>query len=328
MMSKPNNFWRGKKVIVTGHEGFLGSWLTRALLACGARVVGVDIVRHRPFSVLEDLRDKLVGIKGDISDLKFVKAVISKYRPQVIFNLAAEAIVSEANKNPVRAFKANIEGAWNVLEASRGKRFIEAIVFASSDKAYGSHRALPYKEGIALRGSHPYDVSKSCADLLCYTYYNTYKTPVCVTRCGNIYGPGDFHFSRIVPDAIRSALKNKTLIIRSDGKFTRDYIYVEDAVSGYMLIAEKLRDSKLAGEAFNLSCEKPISVLELVRAIYKIAGAKPDYKILDKAQYEIKHQYLCSQKAKKILGWRPGYNLDNGLKKAVEWYKKSLNEKT
>lgn len=318
------NFWKNKLVLITGHEGFLGSNMAKILLGRRARIIGVDKVKNRPGTMLEGLRKDIICIKGDISDLKLVERTVDKYKPQVIFHIAAEAIVGEVNRNPVKAFKSNIEGTWNILEASRGKKFIEAIVAASSDKAYGSHKSLPYEEDAVLKGDHPYDVSKSCADLICYAYWNTYKAPVCVTRCGNIYGPGDFHFSRIVPDAIRCAIKGRVLPIRSDGKFTRDYVYVEDIVNGYMVLAEKMKKLKLYGEAFNFSYENPITVIEMANKIYKLTGRNPDYKILNEAKYEIKHQFLCSLKARKVLDWKPKYTLDEGLKKTIEWYEKKL----
>jgi CDP-glucose 4,6-dehydratase len=317
-----NKYWKNRKVLITGFEGFLGSNLTKTLLGYGADIVGIDKVKNKQDSVLDGLRNRMVCLKGDISDLKLVKRIINKYKPRAIFHIAAEAIVGECNKDPMKAFKSNIEGTYNILEASRDKKFIEAIVAASSDKAYGSHEILPYKEDAALKGNHPYDASKSCADLLCYTYWNTYRVPVCVTRCGNIYGPGDFNFSRVVPDAICCALKNKQFAIRSDGKFTRDYVYVEDIVNGYILLAEKMKKLKLYGEAFNFSDENPITVIKFVKKIYKLMGRKPDYKILNQAKYEIRHQYLCSAKARRILEWAPVYTLDKGLEKAIEWYSK------
>lgn len=313
-------YWKNKKVLITGHEGFLGSNLAKTLLGYGVDIIGVDKVKNRPDSILTGFRNQMTCVKGDISDLGLVKGLIDKYKPQVVFHIAAEAIVGEANKNPVKAFRSNIEGTWNILEASRDKGFIEAVVVASSDKAYGSHKTLPYKEDAALKGDHPYDVSKSCADLLCYAYWNTYKVPVCVTRCGNIYGQGDFHFSRLVPDAIRCALKNRRLLIRSDGRFTRDYVYVEDIVNGYIMLAEKLKRLRLEGHAFNFSDENPITVIELVKKIYSLVNKKPDHRILNQAKYEIKHQYLCSAKARRILGWRPEYTLEEGLEKTINWY--------
>ncbi len=323
-IKKRNNYWRTKRVLITGHEGFVGSWLAKVLLEKGAYIVGIDKVENRRLSVLEGLRGRITCIKGNISNLRLVKALIDKYKPRIIFHLAAEAIVDKANKNPLRTFRSNIEGTWNILEASRDKQFIEGIIVASSDKAYGSHEKLPYREDAALKGNHPYDVSKSCTDLICHTYWNTYKVPVCVTRCGNIYGPGDFNFSRVVPDAIRCAINDKQFIIRSDGRFTRDYVYVEDIVNGYIMLAEKLKKLKLQGEAFNFSDENPVAVIDVVKKIYRLIDKKPNYKILNKAEYEIRHQYLDATKVKRFLSWKSKYDLDSGLMKTINWYGKFL----
>ncbi|MBU0633912.1 MAG: GDP-mannose 4,6-dehydratase [Candidatus Omnitrophica bacterium] len=314
-------FWKDKRVLITGHEGFLGSWMVKTLNGSGAIITGVDIVKNRRGSILSFCeREKIKGVKGDIADFKSMKKIIDKHKPQIIFHLAAEAIVARANKSPLRTFKSNIQGTWNILEIARSNKSIQAIVMASSDKAYGSHKILPYTEEAALKGKHPYDVSKSCADLIGCTYAYTYGVPVATTRCGNIYGPGDYNFSRIVPDAIRCVLKGEKLLIRSDGKFTRDYVYVEDIVNGYILLAEKLKKLNLSGEAFNFSDEHPISVLELVGKIYKQANKIPSYQIQSRAKYEIKHQYLSSRKARKVLGWKPKYSLTMGLKNALDWY--------
>ena len=319
-------FWKNKRVLITGHEGFLGSWLTRELIGAGAKVTGVDIVERRTLSVLNEaaLRKKLKSIVGDIADMGLMKKIIKLYSPEYILHLAAEAIVARATKDPITTFKSNIEGTWNILEIARNNKKIKAIVMASSDKAYGSHKILPYTEAAALQAKHPYDVSKSCADLIAATYAHTYGVPVATTRCGNIYGPGDLNFSRIVPDAIRCVIKGKQLIIRSDGKFTRDYVYVEDIVNGYIMLAEQLQGKKLQGEAFNFSDENPISVLKFLKLIYKIAGAKSNYIIQNMAKYEIKHQYLSSHKARKVLKWKPKYKLEQGIKSALEWYSEVL----
>ena len=332
MMKNNLKFWEGRRVLITGHEGFLGSWLTKKLLKLGAKIIGVDIVKKRLDSILGDLRTEIKGIQADVANLKSISAIINEYRPEIIFHLAAQAIVGEAVNVPVRTFRSNIEGTWNLLEACRGKRFIEGIVIASSDKAYGAHKNLPYKEEMPLQGNYPYDVSKSCADLLAYSYFKTYGLPVCVTRCGNIYGPGDFHFSRIVPDAVRSIIENKRFIIRSDGRFTRDYIYIEDVVRGYILLAEKMKKLKLYGQVFNFSNEKPVTVLELFQKIVEVfvpgrqsAIVKP--RILNKVKYEIRHQYLSAEKARRVLGWRPNSTLKQGLKSTVEWYEDFLSKK-
>lgn len=320
---KKNSFWEDRTVLITGHEGFLGSWLTRTLCERGARIVGLDKVKSRSGTVLNEARKNIISIKGDIADIKTVGAAIDRHKPEIIFHLAAEAIVGEASKDPIRAFKSNIEGTWNLLEAARGKKHIRAIVAASSDKAYGSSRNLPYREDTPLRGAHPYDVSKSCADLLCAAYFNTYKVPVCVTRCGNIYGPGDYHLSRLVPDAVTSAIRGKAFAIRSDGKFTRDYIYVEDVVNGYLMLAECMLRKDISGEAFNFSNEKPLSVLELVKTIYRMAGAMPRYKIMNSVRHEIRDQFLSASKAKRCLGWRPEHSLRSGLMRTIGWYREN-----
>ncbi|MBN1914095.1 MAG: GDP-mannose 4,6-dehydratase [Candidatus Omnitrophica bacterium] len=321
-VSLNRKFWDKRKVLVTGYEGFLGSNLTKALLSCGSKVFGVDIKTERKDMIFSsDEYSKIVRVRADVADFKVMHKLISRHRINVIFHLAAEALVEGCNKDPRRAFLSNICGSWNILEAARKNSCVKAIVLASSDKAYGSHKKLPYKENAALRGDHPYDASKSCADLIANTYYHTYGLPVAVTRCGNIFGPGDFNFSRILPDAIRCAFSGKTLYIRSDGKFTRDYIYVKDIVNGYLLLAEKLLGQKLLGEAFNFSYENPLSVTELLRLLYEVIGGKPDYKILNQAKYEIRHQYLSSAKARKLLGWKPRYSLRQGLAETAVWYK-------
>lgn len=325
-MSMKSKFWQNKRVLITGHEGFLGSWLTKTLFKSSEKTIGFDKTLDPTTPILNNCRKNIVSIRGNVANFNLLKKVIDKYEPQVIFHLAAETLVDKTQKIPLQTFKTNIQGTWNILEAARDKAFIESIVVASSDKAYGSHKVLPYKENMPLKGSRPYDVSKSCVDLLCYTYYDTYKMPVCTTRCGNIFGPGDYNFSRIIPDTIESILSNKVLQIRSDGKFTRDYIYVEDVVSGYIMLAENIKKLGLAGNAFNFSTEKPISVLDLVNRIYLLFDKKTNYKILKKAEYEIKHQFLSAQKARKMLNWKPKYSLEKGLVKTIKWYKEFLGK--
>jgi len=315
-------FWNNKKVLITGYEGFLGSSLTKRLLDTGAKVTGLDILTHRAQTVLtrSDLR-KIKVVKGSVETFKLTKEILHRDKIEVIFHLAAQPIVNISLKKPTRTFSANIKGTWNVLEAARRCDYVKTVVVASSDKAYGVHSVLPYKEDAPLAGCYPYDVSKSCADLLANTYAHAYQLPVCITRCGNIFGPGDFHFSRIVPDTVKSALEDETLIIRSSGKFTRDYIYIEDVVDGYILLAEKMQKLNLFGQAFNFSYENPISVLELVKRIYRLAKRTPKYEIANFAKCEIEHQYLCSAKAKKLLVWKPKHSLSQGLKNTIEWYK-------
>lgn len=325
MSKKPGGFWSGKRVLVTGYEGFLGAKLTENLLDLGARIVGLDKIYRRPNSPLNSKNAHLERVKGNLANFSLIYRLFIQARPEVIFHLAAQAIVPTANKNPLEAFKSNIQGTWNMLEAARRTDFKGALIVASSDKAYGDHEHLPYTENACLKGAHPYDVSKSCADLLAQAYFRTYRLSVAVTRCGNIYGPGDFHFSRIVPEAIHQALRGKKMLIRSDGTFTRDYIFVDDVVSGYLAVARKFTVKKCAGEAFNFSNEKPLSVLELVKLIYQLCGQEPKYTILNQASGEIKHQYLSAHKARTVLGWQPRYTLEEGLKKTIRWYQEAEN---
>ncbi|MCX5694150.1 MAG: GDP-mannose 4,6-dehydratase [Candidatus Omnitrophica bacterium] len=316
-------FWKNKNVLVTGFEGFLGSHLTKALLIAKAKVIGLDIKTFRRQTMLnpQDYK-RIIVIKGSVANRKLVREILHKHSIDVIFHLAAEAIVARSQQNPLCAFESNIAGTWEILEAARQQGGVQSIVVASSDKAYGSHKKLPYREGTPLIANHPYDVSKSCADLVANTYSHTYNLPVAITRCGNIYGPGDFNFSRLIPDAFRSLIFNKKLEIRSDGKFVRDYVYIDDIVAGYLRIAEQLRKSKLGGEAFNLSDEQPLTVIKLLKEINQAySGSKKlDYKIMNTAKYEIRKQYLCSAKARRILGWKPRYSLKEGLLKTGKWY--------
>jgi len=321
-------FWKNKKVLITGFEGFLGSHLAKAILQTEAKVVGLDIKTLRKETILcrQDYK-KMVVYKGSVANRNLVRNVLDKHSINVIFHLAAEAIVSRSHKNPLNTFESNIAGTWEVLEAARRQGNVQAIVVASSDKAYGAHQKLPYREDAPLIANHPYDVSKSCADLIAHTYFHTYGLPIAITRCGNIYGPGDFNFSRLIPDAFRCILSGKTLKVRSDGKFVRDYVYVNDIVSGYIRIAELLSRRKLSGEAFNLSDEKPITVVKLLQEISKInrCGNALKYKIMNTAKYEIRKQYLSAAKARRVLGWKPGYSLKEGLKQTAFWYAKYFN---
>ena len=254
-----------------------------------------------------------------------MERALNEYEIDTVFHLAAQTIVGTANRNPLSTFESNIKGTWCVLEACRRVSTVTRIVIASSDKAYGEQEELPYQETSPLKACHPYDVSKSCADLIACAYYRTYKLPVCVTRCGNFYGPGDLNFNRIVPGTIRSVLNNESPIIRSDGTFIRDYFYVKDAALAYMHLAERMDDTNIQGEVFNFSNELQIPVLELTEKILRLMG-RTDLKpvILNQAEHEIKHQYLSAGKARDLLGWKPEYDLDGALKETIEWYTKFL----
>tara|TARA_Y100000031_G_scaffold121642_1_gene136225 strand:+ start:250 stop:1236 length:987 start_codon:yes stop_codon:yes gene_type:complete len=317
------NFWKNRNVFITGCTGLLGSHLTQMLVDRGANVVGLvrDIVPQSNL-VQSGVFDKINIVRGCVEDFFTVERALNEYEIDAVFHLAAQTIVGTANRNPLSTFESNVKGAWCVLEACRRVPIVKRIIVASSDKAYGEQEGLPYKETSSLKGSHPYDVSKSCADLIAYTYYKTYKLPVCITRCGNFYGPGDLNFNRIVPGTIRSVLNNEPPVIRSDGTFIRDYFYVKDAALAYIHLVEKMDDIKIHGEVFNFSNELQISVLELTSKILKLMG-RTDLKpvILNQAENEIKHQYLSAKKARERLGWKPEYDLDGALNETVEWYK-------
>ncbi|MCM8797684.1 MAG: GDP-mannose 4,6-dehydratase [Candidatus Omnitrophica bacterium] len=317
------NFWKGKKVLITGFEGFLGSHLSRSLLKVKTRIIGLDIKVLRRQTIFSRQDYESIKIyKASVTNYTLLKEILHRHSVDIVFHLAAEAIVGRSYQNPQRAFHTNIQGTWSVLEACRQYGKTEAIIVASSDKAYGEHKRLPYKEDYPLLANHPYDVSKSCADLISRAYAHTYGLPVVITRCGNIYGPGDFNFSRLVPDAMRCLFYGKELFIRSDGRFVRDYVYIDDVVDGYIKAAELLRKGNFSGEVFNFSDEKPMAVLTLLTKLnnLRLTKKKLSYNILDIARYEIKKQYLDPAKAKRILRWRPRYNIEEGLRKTADWY--------
>ncbi|MFJ5673339.1 GDP-mannose 4,6-dehydratase [Bacillus safensis] len=318
-----SGFWNGKNVFVTGCTGLLGSYLVKELIDQGANVTG--LVRDQvPRSNLYQggQFEKMNVVHGALEDMQTIERALGEYEIDTVFHLAAQAIVGVANRHPVSTFEANILGTWNVLEACRRQPLIKRVIVASSDKAYGDQEQLPYNEDMPLNGKHPYDVSKSCADLISHTYYNTYGLPVCITRCGNLYGGGDLNFNRIIPQTIQLVLEGKAPEIRSDGTFIRDYFYIEDAVKAYLLLAEKMEEKGLAGEAFNFSNEIQLTVLELVDKILKAMGSELKPRILNQGTHEIKHQYLSAEKARKLLDWKPDYSIDEGLEKTIEWYRK------
>jgi CDP-glucose 4,6-dehydratase len=316
-------YWKNRNVFITGCTGLLGSWLTMALVEKEANVTGLirDLV---PKSNLNwaGFNEKINIVRGEIEDYFLLERSLNEYEIDTVYHLAAQTIVSIANKNPISTFESNIKGTWNILEACRRSSHVKRIILASSDKAYGNKEKLPYCESDSLEGRHPYDVSKSCADLISRAYFETYKLPVCITRCGNFYGGGDLNFNRIIPGTIRSILNSEAPLIRSDGSYIRDYIYIEDAVEAYLLLAEKMEELGIQGEAFNFSSEVQITVLELVEKIMSLMNNSLKPRILGNVSSEIKHQYLSSKKAKEVLNWSPKYSLDEALIKTINWYKK------
>jgi CDP-glucose 4,6-dehydratase len=320
--------WRGKRVFVTGATGLLGSWLVQRLVTEGADIT--CLVRdwvHRSRLVTEGLLERVNVVRGELEDYALLVRALNEYEIDSVFHLGAQTIVGTSARSALSTFESNIRGTWNLLEACRvNARLVQRIVVASSDKAYGSHDRLPYTEDMPLQGRHPYDVSKSCSDLIALSYYHTYNLPVAVTRCGNLFGGGDLNFNRLVPGTICSALRGERPVIRSDGNYVRDYFYVRDAVEAYLLLAERLCDLELAGQAFNFGTETPMSVLEVVRLILEITE-RPDLQpvILNEASHEIRRQYLDCSKARQVLGWQAQYGLKEGLLETVEIYRKDLS---
>ena len=316
------NFWLDRPVLVTGGTGLLGSWLVQRLAGTGADITCLvrDWVPQSEL-VKSGLFSQVKVVRGDIRDIQVLDRILSEYEIDTVFHLAAQTIVTIANRNPLLTLESNIAGTWNLLEACRRNTKVKQIVVASSDKAYGDQKDLPYDENTPLQGQHPYDVSKSCADLISHMYAKSFEIPVCITRCGNFYGGGDLNWNRIIPGTVRSVLRGQAPIIRSDGKFIRDYFYVEDGANAYMVLAQQMAGKpELKGEAFNFSNELQVSVLDLVEKILKLMKSDLQPVVLNEASNEIRHQYLSAAKARKKLDWKPLFTLDEGLDKTIEWY--------
>ncbi|MDD5041010.1 MAG: GDP-mannose 4,6-dehydratase [Candidatus Peribacteraceae bacterium] len=321
--SKSPSFWRDRPVLVTGATGLVGSWLVKRLLDAGAQVVclvrdwvpGSDLVTSHAI-------DRTTVVRGELEDLAFLERVLGEYEIDTVMHLAAQTIVPIANANPLSTFESNVRGTWLLMEACRRSPRVKQIVVASSDKAYGDQKKLPYNESTPLQGRNPYDASKSCADLIAQSYAATYKLPVVITRCGNFFGGGDVNWNRLVPGVVRSLLRNERPVIRSDGTCIRDYLYVEDGAAGYLLAAERLAQKPaLKGNAFNLSYGEPLTVLEMISRITTVMKSPLKPIVRNEADHEIQAQYLDAGKARKILGWTPQFDLEQGLKKTIAWYR-------
>jgi len=319
-------FWQDRPTLVTGASGLLGGWLVPRLLDQGADVVCLvrDWVPQSEL-ISSGLIHRVRVAHGEVQDQSLMERVLGEYEIDTVFHLAAQTIVGIANRNPVSTFASNIGGTWAVLEACRRSPLVKQIVLASSDKAYGEHNGEPYKEDYPLKGRHPYDVSKSCADLIAQSYAVTYDLPVAVTRCGNFFGGGDLNWNRLVPGTIRAVLRGQRPIIRSDGSFVRDYFYIEDAANAYMLLAEKLWEQpELRGEAFNFAHDTTLTVLELVQRILGLMASDLTPEVRNEAQNEILYQRLDASKAREALHWTPLFSLDTALQKTIAWYERFL----
>jgi len=323
-----NSFWRDRPTFLTGATGLVGYYLAERLLGNGADLVCLvrDWVPQSQF-IQRGLTDRVKLVRGDVRDERLLRRVLGEYEIETVFHLAAQTIVTIANRNPSSTFETNIAGTWALLEASRQSPTVKNIVIASTDKAYGEQEQLPYTEDAPLQGNHPYDVSKTCADLIAQACAHTYDLPVAITRCGNFYGGGDLNWNRIVPGTIRSILRDERPVIRSDGKHIRDYFYVEDGADAYLRLAELLIDDPdLRGQAFNFSNELQITVLELVKKILLQMDSDLEPVILNEAANEIPHQFLSAEKARRMLNWAPSYSLDEGLARTIEWYREFFRQ--
>lgn len=321
------DFWQARKVFVTGATGMVGSWLIKELVLQGASVVAL-VLDADPQSELYrsgDIRQVAV-VNGPLEDFWTLERAINRHEVNTVFHLGAQTIVGTAHRFPLPTLEANIRGTYHLLEACRlHGDLVERVVIASSDKAYGEQPHLPYTEEMPLNGRHPYEVSKSCADLIAQAYHHTYGLAVAIARCGNVYGGGDLNWSRIVPGTIRSFLLGERPIIRSDGSYVRDYIYVKDAARAYMQVVECLDDGRVRGEAFNFSSEKPMTVLELVTVIQKLMDCTHIEPVIRNcAEGEIRSQYLSAAKARDILKWEPAFDLESGLCETMAWYRAFL----
>ncbi len=319
--------WHSRRVLVTGATGMIGSWLVKALVERGAHVVGL-VLDADPQSELcrsGDIR-KISIVNGCLEDFSTLERAINQHEVDTVFHLGAQTLVGAAYRFPLATFEANIRGTYNLLEACRVHGgLVRRVIVASSDKAYGEQPILPYTEDMPLVGRHPYEVSKSCADMIAQAYHHTYGVPVAVARCGNVYGGGDLNWSRIVPGTIRCFLRGERPVLRSDGTYVRDYLYVRDAAEAYLRLAEGLEDDRTRGQALNFGTECRVTVLELVQKLQRLMNCEHLPPIISNdARGEIRSQYLSFAKARELLGWRPRFSLEEGLREAVGWYRAYL----
>lgn len=318
-----NPFWQDRRVFVTGCTGLVGSATVQQLVERGAHVIGLVRDQVATCELVRSGLDRRIDlVRGAVEDSELLDRVLAEYEVETVIHLAAQTIVGVANRSPLSTFETNIKGTWCVLEAARRTGRNPQVIVASSDKAYGEQTALPYTEEAPLVGRHPYDASKSCADILALTYHQTYGLPVCVTRCGNFFGAGDLNFNRLVPGTIRAVLRGQRPLIRSDGGYVRDYFYVEDGAAAYLHLAECMAARpEVVGQAFNFSTEIQVTVLEMVGRILRVMNSTLSPDVRNEATNEIRHQYLSAAKARRMLDWRPRYTLEQGLAETISWYR-------
>lgn len=320
-------FWRDRRVLVTGATGLVGTWTVKRLIDSGADPVCLvrDWVPYSEF-VRAGLADRCSMVRGDLCDQPLIERTLGEYDIRTVLHLAAQSQVGVACRNPISTFETNIAGTWRLLEACRRSPTVEQIVVSASDKAYGDQTVLPYDETFPLQGRAPYDMSKSCAALVAFSYAQTYRLPSCVTMCGNFYGPGDLNWNRVVPGTIRSVLRGERPVIRSDGTYVRDYFFVKDGAAAYCTLAEKMAElPEIHGQAFNFSNERPSTVLDLVTLILRLMGRLDLEPIVqNQVTNEIRRQYLSAKKAREVLGWKPIWDMETGLNETIEWYRKLL----
>lgn len=327
-MSKSNTiemFWQERPVFVTGATGLLGSWLVPALVRRGASVVA--LVRDdvpRSLLLQERWPDRITCVRGSLTDERLIRRALAEYSVDTVFHLGAQTLVGVAKVDPAGTLDANIRGTWTLLEAARQSGSVRQVLVASSDKAYGASEHLPYREDHPLQGEYPYEVSKSCADLITTMYAKTYGLGTAVVRCGNLFGGGDLNFSRLIPGAIQAALRGEKFLIRSDGKFVRDFLYVEDAAEAYICLAERMfQDQSIRGEAFNFGLGLRLTMIDLVEQILTMMGRSDLCPVIQNiANNEIREQYLDATKARLKLGWEPRYGMEEGLRRTIAWYRK------
>jgi CDP-glucose 4,6-dehydratase len=317
------SFWQGRPVLVTGATGLVGGWLTKTLVDLEAEVV-VLVRDHTPRCMLvsEGLLERVSVLRGSVQDSGLLRRAMGEYSVDTVIHLAAQTQVGTAAKDPVGTLEANVGGTWNLLEACR-QASVKQVLIASSDKAYGPSATLPYTESTPLQGRYPYDVSKSCADLISTMYSVSYGLPVSIVRCANLFGGGDMNFNRLIPDLIRSTFRGEPFVIRSDGEFYRDFLYVRDGVEAYLSLAEALASNRsFSGEAFNFGLERKVRMLDLVQCILALMG-RPDLKpiVRNNASCEIREQYVSCERARRLLGWKPTYTLEQGLVETIAWYR-------